>query len=573
MLQKAIPWLVLLCLIGVYALAQPISPFGYIDDAYISFRYAANLADGHGLVYNIGERVEGYSNTLFVLLMALLAKLGFAIPTAATALGVFFQAAVVALLLATMRRFLSEPLLRPLPIFGLLFVVMHPSGVAYAEAGMETNMAAFWLLLAVYWVAVAVERGRGWLTSIGAGLATLALALTRPEGIAMVAPLGLWIFAGKKEGRWPRSIAYALMVLIPYGLFLAWRISYFGDWQPNTYYAKAHGAGLSLIIIGLDYLWRFTNISLLPYLCLPVLILLARFRVRLPVWWYGVGGTVLVYLAAIVYVGGDHFPLARFLIPVIPLLVLLLAEAGRHLRDAINAAYPNIAQLELQPASWVAVALLLPLTVVFGLLFRNEGLIFIGQVKKAEIWCRIGKHLKETYPENTSIGLIPIGAIGYCSELPVVDIVGLTDAHIARVRTDLSRSMAGHGRYDSQYVLTQKKPKIIMALIELVPFPVPEWFMRKGVGHLAIRDLIERRQFIDEYAFHRAKIGPMYLHYWSRRDFEGPEVNPGNYPVEGVNSPIPEREPLAGETLGEKIWGKQDTPEEPFEVPEDWEVW
>src|SRR4051794_37248022 len=42
-----------------------------IDDAYISFRYAENLASGHGLVYNLGERVEGYTNFLWVVLLAL----------------------------------------------------------------------------------------------------------------------------------------------------------------------------------------------------------------------------------------------------------------------------------------------------------------------------------------------------------------------------------------------------------------------------------------------------------------------------------------------------------------------
>ncbi|MGB5138377.1 MAG: hypothetical protein WBP29_07570, partial [Candidatus Zixiibacteriota bacterium] len=41
------------------------------DDAYISFRYAENLINGDGLVFNIGERVEGYTNFLWVILLAL----------------------------------------------------------------------------------------------------------------------------------------------------------------------------------------------------------------------------------------------------------------------------------------------------------------------------------------------------------------------------------------------------------------------------------------------------------------------------------------------------------------------
>src|SRR5262245_60209180 len=42
-----------------------------IDDAFISLRYARNLATGHGLVYNAGERVEGYTNFLWALFLAL----------------------------------------------------------------------------------------------------------------------------------------------------------------------------------------------------------------------------------------------------------------------------------------------------------------------------------------------------------------------------------------------------------------------------------------------------------------------------------------------------------------------
>ncbi|MHA1569563.1 MAG: hypothetical protein ACTSXZ_08835 [Alphaproteobacteria bacterium] len=548
--------------------------FGFIDDAFISFRYARNLADGHGLVYNIGERVEGYSNTLFVLLLALLARLGMMITTAATWLGIIFHAGTVALALAYMRRVLSEPLLRPLPMFALLFLILHPSEIAYALSGMEASMAAFWLLLAIHLVTAAVERGRAVILALLAGLVTFLLGLTRPEAIAMAAPLGLWLLLGNKEGRWGRAIPYGLAVAVLYGAFLLWRHSYFGDWQPNTYYAKAYGAGLTLLLMGIDYLWRYANIAFVPYLLVAFVLLAVRFRAKLPGWWYGMAGVALTYLAVIAYVGGDHFPLARFLIPVSPLLVILLAETGRRVRDAINAVNPVIAKMKLRTAAWIAIGLLLPIAVAFAMLFRNEGLIFAGQVRKAQAWCYIGQNLAEEFPPDTSIGLIPIGAIGYCSKLPVVDIVGLTDAHIARSSTDLSRSMAGHGRYDSEYVLAEKKPKLVLALIDLIHLPVPEWFMRAGVQHLAMRDLIQRREFIDAYAFHRMKVGEKrYFHYWSRRDFEPPETHPGDYPIEGMEAVFPEREPLTGETLREKIWGVQDKPTESFKVPEGWEVW
>ena len=53
--------------VGLVLAVQRASIF---DDAFISFRYARNLLDGHGLVWNPGERVEGYTNFLWTILLA-----------------------------------------------------------------------------------------------------------------------------------------------------------------------------------------------------------------------------------------------------------------------------------------------------------------------------------------------------------------------------------------------------------------------------------------------------------------------------------------------------------------------
>ena len=59
------------------------------DDAFISFRYSVNLAAGHGPVYNFGERVEGYTNPLFVLIGAAMAKMGIELPVGMVWLCIF----------------------------------------------------------------------------------------------------------------------------------------------------------------------------------------------------------------------------------------------------------------------------------------------------------------------------------------------------------------------------------------------------------------------------------------------------------------------------------------------------
>ena len=60
------------------------------DDSYISFRYVDNWVRGHGLVFNPGERVMGYSNFLWIVLLYPFALVGVPADVAARLLGVLF---------------------------------------------------------------------------------------------------------------------------------------------------------------------------------------------------------------------------------------------------------------------------------------------------------------------------------------------------------------------------------------------------------------------------------------------------------------------------------------------------
>ena len=62
----------------VFGLWRALGAAWLADDSFISFRYAEHLARGHGLVYNVGERVEGYTNLLWTLLVAAALRLGIA---------------------------------------------------------------------------------------------------------------------------------------------------------------------------------------------------------------------------------------------------------------------------------------------------------------------------------------------------------------------------------------------------------------------------------------------------------------------------------------------------------------
>ena len=61
---------------AAFALMHVLNLNSILDDAFISFRYAENLVNGHGLVFNPGERVEGYTNFLWVIFSTIPIALG-----------------------------------------------------------------------------------------------------------------------------------------------------------------------------------------------------------------------------------------------------------------------------------------------------------------------------------------------------------------------------------------------------------------------------------------------------------------------------------------------------------------
>jgi predicted membrane-bound dolichyl-phosphate-mannose-protein mannosyltransferase len=167
------------------------------DDAFISFRYAANLIGGDGLVYNPGEPVEGYTNFLWTVLLAGAMAIGLN-PVIASVLGGLIAA--LALALAGWR--LATALIDR-PWVGLLipaFIAMDAGLALEGMQGLETLLYA--ALLA--WALVLTHHELGDPNAPPRSAVLLALAaLTRPEGAVVFAGIGLarLLIARKLERR------------------------------------------------------------------------------------------------------------------------------------------------------------------------------------------------------------------------------------------------------------------------------------------------------------------------------------------------------------------------------------
>lgn len=482
------------------------------DDAFISFRYAKNLSEGHGLVFNPGfERVEGYTNFLWVMILAGLHRLFGLLPEDAA--NPILLAATVALFVLVCRESLlarreGEPLW---PALVPPFLLAATRSVAvWSTSGLETRLfellvvAAVLRLLAETRALVDSRRTRfPW-----SGLLFALATLTRPDGLLLA---GCAILTARataiREWRraWKTWVLQGTLFALPVAAHVLWRKSYYGEWLPNTYYAKVGGrtwwemGGTYLATFALEYgaiLW-------LPPLVLAVFRHARRHTLRVPLVYAAVVIPHALYVARI---GGDHFEY-RPLDLYFPLLFLLIGDGVREARDRIaGGAGPGRRRaLRVVAASGLAVLLVLGLvwipwqshrqfpdhfipgfpgmrtgrTLSAGYLdpandpiLRLPGLRAIGRTHRDLLRTTtsrlVGTRAEEhrlflgtaaatgralhgyvergLLPADTHIAISAVGVIPYLSELRTLDRLGLTDPVVARSAPNELRILA-HDRH------------------------------------------------------------------------------------------------------------------------------
>jgi len=423
------------------------------DDAFISFRYAQHLVEGHGLVFNLdpSERpVEGYTNFTWTMWLAFgrwLGCTGTALETWSNVWGVLCHAGAVWLLAILAWRASDRRAAAPIAACG--YAAIH-HGASLAPAGLET---ALFVLLATALLRICSERTTARTAATAGGVAVFA-AMTRPDGALLAAIAGSFVLHDAWKGRSLRIVvAFALPFLLVFAPYLLWRHSYYGYWLPNTYYAKAGGG--PLLELGVAYVVEFGKCywALLPAVLALPWILLRRTEARRAA---AIAAFVLPYLAFVVWVGGD-FMFARFLLPILPALLF-----------SLDVACTRMQRTWLQ----IGVAALL----AAGLVFRNEppwladytlpvsdnrritvATMFAedhGGMSAASAFRRAGEALHHLFAGlQVRVGIGGGQAnLAYRSRVPVAIecAAGLTDAHLARL-PGKQRGKVAHNLSPSHY--------------------------------------------------------------------------------------------------------------------------
>lgn len=436
MLRRSIPWLVALA-----AFAHALSYLGHgpCDDDYIAYRYARNLVEGFGPVFNAGERVEGFSAPGWMLLIAMGLKLGFdpasvSIVVSAVCAGVCAWA-IARLWLRT----------RPDAKFAApaWLVAFSPAVAWHAIVGLGTVPLAALLALAFdAWERAEREARTAWAAAIAFGLA----ALVRNEAVLLAAPFV--VFALRR-----RSFGPAVLACLPLAAWQIFRLAYYGRLVPITYTVKKLGF-VDDLRLGLEYLAMSNATTGLLFGLAFGLVALARSRGSASAVLPGAVLGTTGFCAYVVYVGGDFMPHARFFVPALPLVAWVGCE--------------GFARLFPGRVRWAPIAFAVVVGWTAFLHDRRKELFELHRDSEQR-WEMMGRTVAASVPSDTKVALAPIGAFGWVSRLYIVDLLGLTNTAIAEAPPDPEITIKGHTRHDAEWVLAQRPEMIIIGTAWLHP--------------------------------------------------------------------------------------------------------
>ncbi|MEM7199849.1 MAG: hypothetical protein AAF628_06260 [Planctomycetota bacterium] len=429
------PWAKKLALLAVaWSILHAILLAWVSDDAFITYRYSQNFADGLGLVYNAGERVEGYTNFSWAVLLGLGIKVGIDPILLSHVLGI---ACHLGTLLVLLRGGPGGLAVFPLAATGY---ALHHFAAEFATSGLETSLFTLLLTAAVVRLVLA---SRAWHYA-AAGVLLVALCTTRPDGMLCYGLAGLLTIAHARQSRDPRPlIALALPAILLYAPFFVWKWTYYGYPFPNTFYAKsAHDPYFSS---GLRYVGFYLSYCfvLVPALATPLLLFgTGTRRAVTEAGWATrgplvVGGLVVVWLLYVAWVGGD-FMFSRFCIPVTPALYLGLQLLTRRVRWS--------------PVRAAAVVLVAAGSTVTS--FTQDRIADSGWSHERRVYPpwrlaafdTIGAGLDRILGDTNAFAIVGSmqAQLGYFAAFPrAIEINGLTDEHLAH-RPIEQRGWVGH---------------------------------------------------------------------------------------------------------------------------------
>jgi len=417
---------------GLFAAAMlALLPRFTVDDAYITARYAENLALHGALVYNVGrDPVEGYTGVVLPVLLAASIRLGLSPFVAAKLIGIASFAAGAAFLWLLLGRLKVHVWARAAAMVLFLCAPFQP---VHAVAGLETSLFAAAVLAGAWALVRSLDAEPPDRTSaeVWLWLALLGCSLVRPEGVILAAASGLVLAVERARhgGLAASALRFALCFLLPGLAYFSWRWWYYGLPVPNTYYAKWSARTYWKSVRGMLSFAAY-------YIAAPVALCAALVVMHRRAWWREIRSaprsSVLAVVALSLFVAAVFFQYRRsslvmnyahrFFAPFYPLfLVMFVAAIGRSVRRSRRALVAVTLFALVQGALWAR-------AIVSDRAFARttRDLLASEHIPAGEL-------LRSSVPRDGWLAVVvDAGAVPYFSALPTIDVGGLNDEFLGR---------------------------------------------------------------------------------------------------------------------------------------------
>jgi len=467
------------------------------DDAFISFRYAEHLVNGHGLTWNIGEApVEGYTNFLWVLIMSVGAYLGFELIAWSMILSIL---AGFGTILVTYRLALYIMSDQSWALLAILLLGTNYTFLAYLTGGLETQLNTFLIVLSIYLAYKAVIQKKH-LILIYLSLVFSLCILTRLDAILFLVPITIYLFWKFSQMEFSRKDIIIRLILLsaPFiaiiFIWLVFKLHYYGDILPNTFYVKIQG----VILYGIQYIYIFAaEYAFLIFIPLFLFYFTKIISTRLMILLVSM---IMFWLAYIIKLGGGFMEF-RFFVPILPLICIICTVIIKFIADAKI----RIAILFLLIASSTAHAFWFQ---------GHSGMESIRSLNSAIYdkeynWKGVGKLLGESFFKEDSnpvkIAVGPAGAIPYYSRLFTIDMLGLNDRWIAKNGIIVGKRQ-GHYKFTTLNYLFRREVNLVVGQPQVKPVNSdvnrnPQRFFNKkiDISALPLNSKIMEIPMDDEY--------------------------------------------------------------------------
>lgn len=450
--------------------------FSLFDDAMVSMRYAKNLASGEGLVWNAGaEKVEGYTNPLWVFYMALLHLL----PVTASKMSLLVQISAMVILVFNMyllkkiAQIISLDSQRVMLASVMLTAFYYPFN-NWTLQGLEVSLISLLLNLSLY---IFLSNPSSKQALFKAYIILLLTLFMRIDCIVICLGFACFKFIFYKHIGKKYLIYFFLGLVASLSLQSFLRYLYYGDFLPNTYYLKMSGIPILLrlgrgMLVFLLFIWKL-NILL-------VIVSFAAFRHKNK---REIG--LLFFLAFIqccysIYAGGDawewHGGSNRFISVIIPIFFVLfcigITESLDFLSKKINERY------NCQPAvlnssvvySVIIFSALLTFNAYNGQKSLEEFLLIKKpiHVEDNEANVKMSLYLSKMTKPGAKIAVTWAGAMPYFSDRYFVDLLSKNDKRIAKMKmrdiNGIREFTPGHVKWDYAYSIGEIAPDVIANL-------------------------------------------------------------------------------------------------------------